>query len=62
MPAGLENIVEASSAIAAPPAYALPKPLILCSTSANPAPNAEPADIKEMHKIKKKTLLHLHKD
>src|SRR5258708_34713962 len=31
VPAGLKKIVEASSAWAAPPAYAVPRPLTLCS-------------------------------
>ncbi len=43
MPAGLAHTVLASSATAAPPAYALPSPLPFCSCSANAAPNAWPA-------------------
>jgi hypothetical protein len=38
----LKNIVEASSAIAAPPAKALPMPLALCSINAKPDAAALP--------------------
>src|SRR5438874_11958505 len=37
-------MVLTSSAAAAPPAYAWPRPLAFCSCSANAAPNAWPAD------------------
>lgn len=45
MPAGLENIVEASSAAAAPPANALPRPLGLISNSWKPDANAMPEPV-----------------
>src|SRR3954463_1534107 len=43
MPAGFHQTVLASSAIAAAPAYAFPRPLALCSMSANPAALADEA-------------------
>src|SRR5579862_1476687 len=46
--AGLTDIELASSAAAAPPANALPRPLALSSCSANAAPNAWPAPSNDM--------------